>query len=528
MVSQKTKILGDYQTPLELVQSIIQRLKVDGWRWTRMLEPTCGVGAFIEGVLPAELGVQEIVGIEIQQAYREAATSKLYPMAAEAGIALRIMQRDVFGTDTHKDIHWETDGPLLILGNPPWITNAGMAVLEGDNLPTKTNFKQFKGLDALTGKSNFDISEYIWYKLIADHAIGTTREPVTIALLCKTAVARNVLQHARKVGLPISNAAIYEIPSQKWFGVSVAACLFVVTTDHAAPNYTASVYARLDDLTPHHSIGYVNEAFVSNVDVYEPLQFLDAGSPLQWRSGVKHDAASVMELRKTSDGYVNNLGEYVEVEAGYLYPLLKGSDVKHYGSRDRHRFVIVTQQSIADDTRQLATHAPQLWHYLTTHDAIFASRKSSIYRNRPPYAMFGVGDYSFTDYKIIISGLHKDAQFVPVGPRDGKPVLCDDTCYLLPTDNAAQACLLAAALNHTRTQAFISSLAFRDAKRPITKSVLGRIDLAALLSYLPHKELIDDARKLSQELMPTDAVEDELEANVRNLTWLQAQLSLDF
>lgn len=47
----------------------------------------------------------------------------------------------------------------LILGNPPWTTNSKMGQIDGTNLPEKSNVDTLKGMDALTGKSNFDISK---------------------------------------------------------------------------------------------------------------------------------------------------------------------------------------------------------------------------------------------------------------------------------------------------------------------------------------------------------------------------------
>ena len=45
--------------------------------------------------------------------------------------------------------------PILVIGNPPWVTNSAMGLLGGSNLPSKSNFQRLRGLDAITGKSNF-------------------------------------------------------------------------------------------------------------------------------------------------------------------------------------------------------------------------------------------------------------------------------------------------------------------------------------------------------------------------------------
>ena len=44
------KDLGDFQTPLELVELVLEVLNDSGQNWGRVLEPTCGSGHFIEGI----------------------------------------------------------------------------------------------------------------------------------------------------------------------------------------------------------------------------------------------------------------------------------------------------------------------------------------------------------------------------------------------------------------------------------------------------------------------------------------------
>ena len=46
-----SKELGDFQTPPSLVAAVLTSLASDGKKWSRVLEPTCGRGNFIEGLL---------------------------------------------------------------------------------------------------------------------------------------------------------------------------------------------------------------------------------------------------------------------------------------------------------------------------------------------------------------------------------------------------------------------------------------------------------------------------------------------
>ncbi len=57
------------------------------------------------------------------------------------------------------------------------------------------------------GLANFDVAEAVWLKLIFELA----EQAPTIALLCKTAVARKVLEFVHRAGPPIAEASIHRI-----------------------------------------------------------------------------------------------------------------------------------------------------------------------------------------------------------------------------------------------------------------------------------------------------------------------------
>jgi hypothetical protein len=492
---------GDFQTPPDLVRSVLRAVYRGGGTWTRALEPTCGVGNFIAGLRSLATPPLEIQGIEIQP--RHALRTTLATENSESGSAIRIKQADIFKLNL-AELAWSQTGPLLVVGNPPWVTNAELGGLDSENLPTKSNFKARSGFGAKTGESNFDIAEFIWIKIIKELAWSRP----TIALLCKTAVARNVLAYAERAALPISSAEIYLIDAKKWFDAAVDACLFRVDVGFGETNYSASLYADLDAETPQSVLAMANGSMVSDYAVYEEYSFLEGESPVVWRQGIKHDAASIMELTLESGTLRNRRGEAVSVELEHVYPLLKSSDVNGDDNPNPRCRVLVTQKELGADTTDLALRAPNLWKYLSSHEDVFLARKSSIYEGRAPFSMFGIGDYSFTDYKVAVSGMYKTIRFRVVGPYEGKPVLFDDTCYLAPCSSAEQACILAALLNDPACLSFVNSLIFLDSKRPITKKVLQRLDLAALLSRTDRRTLTQETnRRLA--ILGRDAIGEE-------------------
>lgn len=468
----RTKIeFGDFQTPLELAReacALLRRVRVET---DMVVEPTCGVGAFL--VAAAEnFPKAHLFGWDINSDYVEQAGNAL----AKAGAKRRatLGQQDFFSHDWAKELSG-IRGHLLVLGNLPWVTNATVSGMNGSNLPAKENFQGLRGIEARTGKSNFDISEWMLICLLK----ALRGRAATIAMLCKTGTARKLLRFAWQNDGRITSASLYRIDAKKHFNASVDACLLLARTGEAGPN-EAEVFADFLAKRPSATLGLAGQDLVSNIHVYRRLQHLEGLCPYQWRSGVKHDCASVMELRQTGDRKLHNkLNEEVRIERDYLFPLLKCSDLAN-GRIEPERFVIVTQRRVGEDTAGISNKAPRTWRYLDSHRNLFEARKSSIYSSRIPFALFGIGEYAFAPWKVAVSGLHRTPRFALVGPVEEKPVLFDDTCYFLPFEDEDEARVVAEILNSRECQQFLTALTFTDSKRPITVELLQRLNIRAL------------------------------------------------
>jgi hypothetical protein len=353
-----------------------------------------------------------------------------------------------------------------------------MGVIGGVNLPEKSNFQRHSGFDAKTGKANFDISEWMLIKLL--EALQGTR--AAIAMLCKTATARKVLRHAWLNGLEAGPTSLHLIDAAAEFGVSVDACLLYTHTGFGATEPTATVYRSLSFDEPIQTFGLITGNLVSDIEAYRALRDLDGMEYRKWRSGVKHDAAKIMEFTRDKGTFVNGLGEPCQLEEDFVFPLLKSSDLAN-GRLQPTRFVLLTQRRVSDKTEEIQSTAPKTWRYLMDHAEQLDKRGSSIYANRARFSVFGVGDYSFSPAKVAISGLYKNLHFQAIGSVDGKPIMVDDTCNFIPCNSIAEAEFFAGLLNSQTAQRFISALVFTDAKRPVTIDVLKRIDLKKLAEH---------------------------------------------
>lgn len=575
---------GDYQTPPDFGRRVCLLVKREGYAvgCAAALDPTCGVGGLLAAA-QRHLGFSEeaLHGVEVDEGHL-AAARRLLPGA-------RLVRGDVFEVDLGAVC---SDRPVLVLGNPPWATNSDLS----RNRPPKSNFRGLRGLEALTGASNFDICESVVWRALEAFA-GTAS---SVCVLCKTNVARALLLRLHERGVAVSRVEAFPFDAGKVFGVSASACLFCVrlagdlsaeppgdpivrggTPDDAsggpfcpvrdfdtgAPVDVLAVVrgrvrslgpdgvrvspvrfpsaapvrggagAKVDDACGDGGAGGAREdggaqavvssgrgsggpggstgGFQTLFAVVEPGRAAKAGpcvlssvpdlegdSPLVWRSGVKHDCAAVVELRKTEEGLVNGLGETVDVEPDLVHPLAKSSSFKRAVLESFDRRVLVTQKRPGEDTRWIRERLPRTWAYLERHADRFAARRSAVWRGAPPYAVFGVGDYSFAPYKVGVSGFYKTPLFALLCAD--RPVMTDDTCCFLSFADFRPAYAATLLLNTAPVRAFLLSLAFLDGKRPWTAGLLSRLDLNRALATVSFGEMLETERDLglSATLVP--------------------------
>jgi hypothetical protein len=472
---------GDFQTPEGLALQVLKLVQQHDARPPAVVvEPTCGVGSFVLAAIQAYQQAPRYYAFDIQAGY----VGRLRAALSDAHVCgnVHIGCQDFFTHDWAAFFNQFGADEILVIGNPPWVTNAALSRMGSANLPTKTNFQGQRGLDASTGKANFDIAEWMLMTLL-ESLQGTVAR---LAMLCKTATARRVLQYAWQRRLAVSETSLHRIDARLHFQVAVEACVLITHIGQGAPTTHATLYEGLHVVDRHARFGLRGETLIANLDEYQPFAAWQGMAPRVWRSGLKHDAARVMELTPDGERFTNGLGETIELERACVFPLLKSSDIGN-GRLRPGKSVLVTQRHVGESTDWLRTAAPKTWAYLQRHAALLDRRKSRIYQHRPRFSIFGIGDYSFAPWKVAISGLYKTPRFVVVGTAAHKPVMLDDTCYFLPCTTRAEADFIAELLNSEVCQRFLRAMIFFDAKRPMTKDILQRIDLRAL-AVADHRE----------------------------------------
>lgn len=341
---------GDFQTPPQLATQVCELVAATNFAPKIIIEPTYGVGNFIFAAAKIFPQLELIYGVEIQA--RHVWNFKINWLSRilegySPTIELDLHQADIFTHQFPAKLLAASD--ILILGNPPWVTNAELSLLAADNLPTKRNLKALNGLDALTGKSNFDISETIVLRLLQQFSKRRGR----LAMLLKCSTIKNLIEILPKMGFSTADIKAYNIDANSYFGAAVEAALLTVELGAQQTNYLCSV-AFLDNPNKVERIFvWTDNKFVADNEKYLQTSQYDGKSSLIWRQGLKHDCAKIMELTSSKDSLLNGSNQLVDVESNYVYPLLKTADLKDFEVIASERKVIVTQRQINENTTRL-------------------------------------------------------------------------------------------------------------------------------------------------------------------------------
>ena len=342
---------GDFQTPPALAERICAFLRTRGASPQALVEPNCGVGSLLLAALRVFPSLKTAIGLDIREDYIRTLLDSL--KSYERGAIAKLECADFFGCDWRVALDCLPE-PILVLGNPPWVTNSALGAIDSSNLPEKSNFQGHAGLDALTGKSNFDIWEWMLIRL-AEALCGRN---ATLAMLCKTAVARKVLRYAWKNSIDICGAELRLIDSQRYFGAAVDACLLVCSFATDANTKECAVFNSLDDVQRSKAFGFQDGRLVSDAAALNRLRHLEAASVFRWRSGIKHDCSKVMTFVREGGKYRNGLGKVVELEIDYLFPMLRSSEIAK-GMKTPSRWMLVPQSHPTDDTSAIESRATE-------------------------------------------------------------------------------------------------------------------------------------------------------------------------
>jgi hypothetical protein len=190
------------------------------------------------------------------------------------------------------------------------------------------------------------------------------------------------------------------------------------------------------------------------------------------RHGVKDDAKAVYALdRETIEAH--------DIESDHVYPYLKSKHVVKYGLFGHDRHLVPQRLAGEDNADAVRRETPNTYAYLESNRERLEARGSSWFDDGPFYSLFGLGPYTWADYKVVWCRLGFKPHFAVVSTVEDpllgeKPVVPGDHCMFVGTDDEREAHYLCGLLNSAPYQRCLRDIS-SGGKSSLSKSTVSRL-----------------------------------------------------
>ncbi|MGQ4557686.1 type I restriction endonuclease subunit M [Halobellus sp. GM3] len=190
------------------------------------------------------------------------------------------------------------------------------------------------------------------------------------------------------------------------------------------------------------------------------------------RHGVKDDAKAVYAVDRST---IERHG----LESDHVYPYLKSKHIVKYGLFGHDLQLVPQRRAGADNEAELRRQTPQTYAYLEAHRGRLRDRGSSWFEGGPFYSLFGLGPYTWSDYKVVWCRLGFKPHFAVVSTVTDslvgeKTVVPGDHCMFVGTDDEREAHYLCALLNSAPYQRCLRDIS-SGGKSSLSKSTVERV-----------------------------------------------------
>ncbi|GGJ08583.1 hypothetical protein GCM10008995_18030 [Halobellus salinus] len=561
--------LGEYYTPVGVSELAVGELDVDDFESETFLDPACGSGVFLaacidakrdalEGELPPEVVVDSITntvyGIDLNPVAVKSAKLTyllaLLPLLGAGGVdrlELPVFLTDALGVTRDDEIRFGGDELDLtvdhVVGNPPWITWGNLSERVRDawreTYVTQLELVPHHGVETRLGHANDDISvPFVW---VCIHRYLDDRGDASFVLkrdITKGPAGR--LFRAQRVrSRPVAVRRIHDFNRLRPFGADVAVHSAIYTldadTDAEFPIPTDS-WTRATEDPEFSSIEAMRDTLERDRTGLVPVDGDDP--PSSWvredaenralgacehdiRHGVKDDAQEVYSIDRT---------QLAELEHDHVYPYINSRHVVKYGLFGHDLHLVPMRKVNRDNEAELARDCPKTHEYLRSNKQALDGRSSAWLEEGPFYNVFGLGAYTWSDYKVVWCRLGFKPHFAVVSTVDDEDlgettVVPGDHFMFIPTDDAYEAHFLTALLNSSVYQKSIEGMA-SDGKASLSKALISRLALPEYRETEATRRLADLSME-AHEIVPqhTDVSKRAYnKTNIEELELVQAEI----
>jgi hypothetical protein len=510
--------LGEYYTPGGVAALAVDAVGVAGATGT-YLDPGCGSGAFLSAVIDRKIAAtsemspaerceritQSVFGIDLNPVAVRSATLSyvlaLAPLLAGVDtVAPPVFLTDALGLTRDDEIRHggERFDPTVdfLVGNPPWITWSDLPETARtawrERPAERLDLVPHDGATARLGHANDDVS--VPYVLTcADRYLAADG---AASFVLKRTIAKGPagrrLRAQRLDGAPLSVQHVHDFADLRPFGddVRAGAAVYVLSAGDASSTPIPVTAWSRDGVAPSFASSRAMKRTLAREETgFVPVDEEDPAS--SWiradadrralgdcahdiRHGVKDDAREVFEVDRD---------RLADLEPDRVFPYLKSRHVVKYGLFGHDLRLVPQDRAGEDNESELREDCPRTYEYLDAHRERLADRSSSWLDRGPFYSVFGLGEYTWAEYKVVWCRLGFKPHFAVVSTVDDpdlgeKPVVPGDHCMFLSTDDRREAQFLCALLNSSIYQRSLEDVA-SEGKSSLSKSVVSRLYLPA-------------------------------------------------
>ena len=512
--------LGEYYTPRGVAELSVGELNVDDYETDTFLDPGCGSGIFLATCIDAKREALEddltpevlvdvitdtVYGIDLNPvAVKSAKLSyllSLLPVLKQSGVDS--LELPVFLTDslklTRDDQIRFGDGVLdlsvdHLVGNPPWITWGNLSEqVRGvwrEKYVKQLDLLPHQGVETRLGHANDDISvPFIWV-CIHNYLDEDGDASFVLKRDIMKGPAGRLLRTQRVDSRPVTVRHVHDLNRLRPFGDDVGVHSAVYTLDADSESefpIAADSWKKASGRPSFSTVEAMRETLERDETGMVPVEGDDPSS--SWvrenaenralgecdhdiRHGVKDDATDVYSIDRS---------QLDELEHDHVYPYIKSKNVVKYGLFGHELHLVPIEKANEDNETEMQNNCPKTYEYLESHKEALEDRSSTWLDKGTFYNVFGLGEYTWSDYKIVWCRLGFKPHFAVVSTVDDeylgeKMVIPGDHFMFISTDDKYEAHFLCGLLNSSIYQKSLKGIA-SEGKSSLSKTVISKLEL---------------------------------------------------
>lgn len=535
IISREIRLqLGEYYTPRGVAELAIDEISSEQIISDSFLDPGCGSGVFNAVCVTQKIQQMKddyspdkiisnitstVYGIDLNpvavKSTKLAYLLALLPVLEESdtdSVELPVFLTDALKLTREDTITFQNEPLDLtvdhLVGNPPWITWGRLS----DNVKEqwksqyvdKLNLSPHEGVDSRLGHANDDISiPYIW---VCIHHYLTSDGTASFVLKrdIMKGPAGKLLRTLDVGGRPLAMTHIHDFNKLQPFGDQVGANTAIYTFranqqgDFPIPTKS---WTNSDTNASFDNIKDLQKTLKAESTEIIPLEEDDSTSA--WirkdaergalgecdhniRHGVKDDAQAVYSIDRS---------QLSSLETRFIYPYIKSKHVVKYGLFGHELHLVPIDKANEDNKDELRDRYPKTYDYLSNHREQLENRSSTWLKDGTFYNIFGLGEYTWAEYKIAWCRLGFKPNFTVISETEDpdlgdKMVVPGDHYMFIGTESKYEAHFLCALLNSSLYQRSLKDVA-SEGKASLSKTVVSQLELPEWTETEQSKQLAE-------------------------------------